>query len=610
MIKEILPEAEALEAIRTHPELARAIESIGKKTGIPENVLRKHLGEAILETLDKIGEKYVAQLGEAIRHTEVLRNHIHDFYERVLDGLDRNPDPGRLSAMFGELHELAMEISDPQLWAKKRLDEPGGAVEFEPEPTSSEPAGKVADPAAGIPGQRMGPAAERRLWALPEAQRNAVLAARRAHPDLAARALAGDAAAASSLIEALRGSGVDQATLDQVAAGISAVREPGFEFALGGSTGVTDPALRGAAAKRFEKLPKAQRDAVAKAAKADPDFVRKAVTSRSGFGDPHAAPLDAIRPKEMDAFCQRNGISPTERAQLETALRDLNKAFREAEASWTDPESLDYGPLTESAAQRRDILDRGADALGLPRGSRIAAEMARAMATLRQYASMSHEQFLDFAYEWLRYAENKKGKAQTLRSYIQARMRTHVRGMVGEFSAAFQLGPDFWVLKGPDFDVTVPGTDYVVVSKANGEIWFCDNKTLSENSLGRVTSLVENIPQNMAEDVAEFGAMNSDGPFAMPDNVVSALANAQSASRAISDLVKPMSEEQIKSQEVQDQITAICDQAKVRRVVSNAGGQLGQLSSALSGLGIDFANLDGALQVVEHPTTDPAAGEQ
>jgi hypothetical protein len=597
-VRELLPRAEAMEAIRANPRLARAIEHVGKRTGIPEEVLQRHLGEAILETLGKIGDTYVAELGDAIRHTEVLRNHIHDFYEGVLNGLDRNPDPGRLGSMFSELHDLITEIADPQLWAKKRAAEPGAAEEFASRETAP------AEPAAGtgVPAPRGRPVAEGRLWALPEGQRAAVLAARRAHPDLAARALAGDASAASALVDAMRTDGVDQATIHAVSAGVAAVRDPGFEFALGGHTGATDPALRGAAAKRFEQLPVGQRDAVAKAAAADPDFVRSAVTSRSGFGDPHAGPLDPVRPAEMAEFCKRHGIGDAERAELESGLRDLNKAFREGELSWTDPASTSADPLTESAAMRRDILDRGADALGLPRGSRIAEEMASAMVTLRRHASLSHEQFLDMAYEWLQYVEKKEGRPQTLRSYIEARMRTHVRGMVGEFAAAFQLGPDFWVLKGPDYDVTVPGTDFVVVSKRNGEIWFCDNKTLSENSLGRVSSLVENFPGNMADDVAEFGALD-ESTFAMPEDVVAALARATKAAEAIRQTVAGKSPTEIADPAVQAEITRICDENGVRRVVTNAGGRLSELSTALTALGIDFANLDGRTALPSRPLT-------
>ena len=587
-----------MEAIRANPRLARAIEHVGKGTGIPEEVLQRHLGEAVLETLGKIGDTYVAELGDAIRHTEVLRNHIHDFYEGVLNGLDRNPDPGRLGSMFSELHDLITEIADPQLWAKKRAAEPGAAEEF----ASRETAPAESAVGTGVPAPRERPVAEGRLWALPEGQRTAVLAARRAHPDLAARALAGDASAASALIDAMRTDGVDRATIDAVSAGVAAVRDPGFEFALGGHTGATDPALRGAAAKRFEQLPVGQRDAVAKAAAADPDFVRGAVTSRSGFGDPHAGPLDPVRPNEMAEFCKRHGISDAERAELESGLRDLNKAFREGELSWTDPASTSADPLTESAAMRRDILDRGADALGLPRGSRIAEEMASAMVTLRRHASLSHEQFLDMAYEWLQYVEKKEGRPQTLRSYIEARMRTHVRGMVGEFAAAFQLGPDFWVLKGPDYDVTVPGTDFVVVSKRNGEIWFCDNKTLSDNSLGRVSSLVENFPGNMADDVAEFGALD-ESTFAMPDDVVAALARAKKAAEAIRQTVVGKSPTEIADPAVQAEITRICDENGVRRVVTNAGGQLSELSTALTALGIDFANLDGRTALPSRPLT-------
>jgi hypothetical protein len=596
-VREILPKGElVVDVIGHNAALARAIEHIGRETNIPEKILKQHLGEAIVEALDKIGANYVSELGDAIRHLGALRNHVHDFYEGVLNGLDRNPDTGRLASMFRELHDLLVEVSDPQLWAKKRAEQPGGADQFSADAGSAH----ESVTAQGVPTSGMAPVAARRLWSLPEGQRKAVSAARTAHPDLAARALAGDVSAASALIDALRADGVDQATLDAVSAGVGAVRDPGLEFALGGRAGVTDPALRGAAAKRFARLPKSQRAVIAKAAAADPDFVRAAVTSRSGVGDPHAGPLDPVRPAKMAEFCERHRIGEAERAQLESGLRDLNKAFRDGEMAWVDEPSTSHDPLTESAATRRDILDRGADALGLPRGSRIALEMARAMVSLRRQASLAHEQFVDLAYDWLRYAENKQGRPTTLRRYIEARMRTHVRGMVGEFAAAFQLGPDFWVLKGPDYNVTVPGTDFVVVSKRNGEIWFCDNKTLSDNALGRVSSLVENIGQNMADDVAEFGELG-DSAFAMPDEVVSALANAKKAAEAIRTKVAGKSPAEIRDPAMQAEITKICDENGVRRVVTNAGGRLSELSDALSGLGIDLANLEGTTSLPERP---------
>ncbi|WP_428341207.1 hypothetical protein [Mycobacterium sp.] len=593
-VREILPRAEVVvDVVGENAALAAAIEDIGKKTNIPEKMLKQHLGEAILEALDKIGAYYVAELGDAVRHLEVLRDHVHDFYERVLDGLDRDPDTGYLASVFRELHDLLVEISDPQLWANRRTEQPGGVEQFAAEMRSA----PESVTRQGVPTWGTRPVVDRRVWTLPAGQRDPVLAARRACPDLTARALAGDSSALSTLIDALRADGVDQATLHAVSAGVAAVRDPGLEFALGGHPGVGDSGFRGAAAKRLDQLPNSQRAAIANAAAADPDFVRAAVTSHSGFGDPNAGPLDPVRPTEMAEFCRRNGIGEAERAQLETGLRELNQAFRGGEPSWVDAPSTSDDPLTESAAMRRDILDRGADALGLPRGGRIAQEMARAMVSLRRYASPSHEQFLDLAYDWLRYAENTHGRPTTLRRYIQARMRTHVRGMVGEFSAAFQLGPDFWVLKGPDYNVTVPGTDFVVVSKRSGEIWFCDNKALSDNSLGRVSSLVENIEHNMAADLAEFGEL-SQSPFAMPDNVSAALDNAQRAAEAIRAAVDG---KDTADPDVQAEFTRICDENGVRRVVTNAGGQLSELSSALTALGIDLANLDGATALPERP---------
>lgn len=449
-----VPRHTVAEAVRTHPRLKASVEHIARQARIPEEVVHRHLSEAMHSVLEAIGDVYVAELGDAVRHLEIARTKITDFYESVLDGREPHPDPAKIAPELAAVRQGARDLADPQAWAKRVHDD--------------------------------------------------AVASERVRREAAAR------------------------THEQTAAS-----GPHAEAAPG--------------------------------AVASPKPGEKAQPGEKGSPSTKAQPGKKARPNENTSH---------------------------------------YGEESLSSAQRRAILDEGAAALGLPQGSRIAAEMAQASKTLRRIAADSPEHFMDLAYGWLDCTAKAAAEGrhpQTLRTYIMALMRRHVKGMLGEFTATFQLGPDFWVLKAPDRHVTQPGTDFVVVSKRSGEIWFCDNKAIRDHSLGRVSSLVENISANMADDVATFGPIVRDLAFPVPEPVVAAIGNAQRASEQISALVHGMTGEQVRSLEVQQQITYICDVNGVRRVVTNAGGHLSELSLALRGLGIDFANLDGITALPEQP---------
>src|SRR5271170_1116589 len=85
-------------------------------------------------------------------------------------------------------------------------------------------------------------------------------------------------------------------------------------------------------------------------------------------------------------------------------------------------------------------------------------------------------------------------------------MVTHVRGLVGEFTAAFELGDEGMVLlKAPDDNVTIPGTDLVGVTR-RGRTWLIDNKALTADEVESVTSLTSNISKNVADDAKDIAA--------------------------------------------------------------------------------------------------------
>jgi hypothetical protein len=600
-------------ALETHPGLTRAVGEISRRSGVPESVIKEHIGTAVLEALNRLGESYVKEMGDAIARVDKVRGMVHDFYDRVLSGQDRNPDTKVLAKNFEELHDAVTDITDPQKWAEKQKaagTNPGELSISDAGSTQTPPADVAATPPTGP--AKAGPRWEqlrdqRRIWALPEGERKALSGAREAHPDLVEAALGGDAAAAAKLADALQFEGLPANQIEAALAGLAAVGDPTLAYALGGELtpiGQTYPMHapgRSAALGVMADLPLDQQLAVRKAAALDPEFVRTVTGAEDPSGAFRKAQLP-WKPAEMDGFCAKHNIGGAERTNLETALRALNKANREAVGGWIDATSpVSTEGLSASARERAAIRDDAAAALGLPSTGKIAKALARAP-TLREFAAENPDQFAEMAGKWLDAAAESKAKGKkppSLRDYVLRIMTTHVRGGIfGEFTAVFRLGTDFWVLKTPDLNPTVAGTDFVVVARRSGEIWFCDNKTLSENSLSGVTSLVENFPPhdgkagNLADDIAEFGPGIDAASLPVPPEIVSALANARAASTEISALVEKMSADQIRSPETQAAITKICFLNKVRRVVTNAGGELSMLSSALGRLGIDLANVE------------------
>jgi hypothetical protein len=593
-------------AIETHPGLTKAVGEIARRSGVPESVIKEHIGRAVLESLNRLGESYVKEMGDAIARVDRTRGMVRDFYERVLNGQDRNPDAKALAKNFKELRDAVTDITDPQKWAEKKKasgTNPGELPATDSGSGQKAPTDTTATPKAPTDTtprwQQMRD--QRRIWALPEAERNALTTVRTGHPELVEAALGGDASAAAKLADALRFEGLPADQIASALSGLAAVGDPSLAYALGGEltpVGQTQPLLapsRSAATTALRDLPLDQQLSVRKVAALDPEFVRSVTNAEVAFGGFRESRLP-WKPAEMDAFCAKHGISGAERANLEAALRQLNKANREAVGIWIDaPSSGATEGLSASARERAAIRDDAAAALGLPPTGEIAKALAQAP-VLRDLAARSPDQFAELAGNWLEAAAKnarEKKPVPSLRDYVMAIMRTQVRGGIfGEFGALFRLGEDFWVLKSPDLNPTVPGTDFVVVARHSGEIWFCDNKTLSQNSLSGVTSLVDNIGKNMADDVAEFGPGIDNARLPVPPEIVSALANARAASTEISALIKGMSADQIRGPETQAEITKICFLNKVRRVVTNAGGELSSLSSALGRLGVDLANVE------------------
>jgi hypothetical protein len=121
-VLEHLTPADVARAVESHPRLARAVRDIAQQTRLPEDMIRSHLGEALAETLERLGESYVKEMGDTITAVDQLRDQVHQFYDRVLSGQDPNPDTARLSGLFTQLHEKLLELTDPQAWARRRAE--------------------------------------------------------------------------------------------------------------------------------------------------------------------------------------------------------------------------------------------------------------------------------------------------------------------------------------------------------------------------------------------------------------------------------------------------------------------------------------------------------
>lgn len=119
-ILEHLSPADVAHAVETHPRLTSAVRDIARETGLPADVVRTHLNDALTETLERLGSAYVDEMGGTLTAIDQLRDQVHQFYDRVLTGHDPNPDTARLSSLFTQLHEKVLQLSDPQAWARSR----------------------------------------------------------------------------------------------------------------------------------------------------------------------------------------------------------------------------------------------------------------------------------------------------------------------------------------------------------------------------------------------------------------------------------------------------------------------------------------------------------
>jgi hypothetical protein len=177
----------------------------------------------------------------------------------------------------------------------------------------------------------------------------------------------------------------------------------------------------------------------------------------------------------------------------------------------------------------------------------------------------------------------------TFEEYV-AILQSHFRGNVGEFEVAFRLGDRFIVLKPPDTLVTAPGTDLILIPRGGGDLILIDNKALEATQLDKVDALTRNLPKNLGMDLNSFAKLA--GQAGLPAEFSQAVTKLQAARVQIQPIIQGLSKEQVLARPIQQQIDAVLRQNGIRRVVTNASGNVQTLSSELQAIGIQLLNLN------------------
>jgi hypothetical protein len=330
--------------------------------------------------------------------------------------------------------------------------------------------------------------------------------------------------------------------------------------------------------KSFESMAQRPRKAMRKAADLAPRELWRAVSSETEGGLERNLAALVARARE-------EGMSQNEIEALESAVRAMSeeRARSQRRAGTAEAALRAEGVRSLVSRLQKALAEDPAFAKEFPDLAKLSPNALR-MHLTRLQELVAGDRYMElFAAEnprqLLEFFEKSGARSKTaLRRYIRSRMVTHIRGLLGEFTSAFILGDEGIVLlKAPDYDVTIPGTDLVGVTR-EGRIWLIDNKALSATELESVTALTRNIRENIAEDAAaakaEFGTK--------PDPLIGdAVARLNRATKEIQRVTRGLSPEEVGAPRIQRQIADICARNGIDRVVTNAGGEVRGLSNAL-----------------------------
>jgi hypothetical protein len=192
---------------------------------------------------------------------------------------------------------------------------------------------------------------------------------------------------------------------------------------------------------------------------------------------------------------------------------------------------------------------------------------------------------------WINFRARPSGRAvvSSFPEYVE-RMQGQFVGMFGEFEVAFRISKDWILIKVPDDMVTIPGTDLIAISRRGGPVRFIDNKAFATSEVEAVDALTRNFTRNAVVDLDQLGRIAGD--MDLPTHFRLAQARITRANAAIQTRIQGLTRDQIASPAVQADIATILKNEKIERVVTNAGGQVTDVSADLKAMGIDLWDLN------------------
>lgn len=315
-------------------------------------------------------------------------------------------------------------------------------------------------------------------------------------------------------------------------------------------------------AEAFGKLNSSQQGLVRELVDADAGSLRKAVVAetKEGFDRSTAALREKLSQK---------GRNPGEIDAAIRAIEELNKSWRNEMANNLPPDHI-------------LIL---AKRLGELPAEKLRQAVLKS--PLLRELSHSNPEMLKTMWE----AYEKKGAAYPFETYV-GYIQRQMRGLIGEYQLAFDLGDGMVLLKGPDAKVTIPGTDAVALNLKTGEVLLLDNKSLASiDPLNTVGALTRNLPKNIAKDAAEFQAKIGTGPET-PVQVSAAIKRINEAAAAIEKITSGMTKDKISEEPVQKMIQKELDDRGIVRAVANAGGNTTSLSARLQRIGVSLLDVN------------------
>lgn len=303
-------------------------------------------------------------------------------------------------------------------------------------------------------------------------------------------------------------------------------------------------------------LPPAEKAALRRAADLEPAAVAKAVM----------ADTEGARAQAMADLEARLGgrLSATELADLRKATTAAGKAHFKATL-------VDDARLAQAVERIGDADLRAVVVAGDP--------------WIVQQLALHNPQML--AELWARFRAKGGGAADVggFRAYVRHEMVTYGRAVPGEYTSAFSLGSALTLLKGPDANVKVRGTDLVGVT-ADGWVWLVDDKSHRAASVSSVTALTDNLATNLRRDAADFEAALADlqarDPAFRPDPaIVDAIDRMKKAAQEVDRIEttgKPANRPARLSKAMAD--------LKIKLKVTSAMGEVAEVSQALADLGL------------------------